>query len=362
MAADEGENLGPWQDADLEATIRTDAGVGADAGVPAPVRFRSNVVKLVRRRLAMEPEPAEVELPAIFLLQPSPPDNAGPTPTKRVPMLDNGRHDLNGKVWFVGAGPGSGHFVPFEIDDDDRLFRFVTNDLDLGDVPAIVFDPRLSDPPLRHYPNGLDDPDTFDEIAIVSVQVTFDQVCEAINRTYLEKMRTPDAQPRTGKLWKSGSKWRPHRDAEHRVQMYLEIALNSAFPTCTVRPEQSMPEGRTDIEIFENDPSERSRITQHGVLELKVLRSFSETGTKVTEKKSKDWIKSGVEQAAAYRDGKGAKWGALLCFDMRSRNVGDSACFKHVLALANTWEVLLRRWFIYGTSAQLRSALAAEII
>ena len=176
MAADEGEHLGPWKDADLEATIRTDVGVGADAGVPEPVRFRSNVVKLVRRRLALDPEPAEAELPAIFLLQPCPPDNPGPKPTKRVPMLDNGMHELNGKVWFVGAGPGSGHFVPFEFDDDDRLFRFVTDDLDLADVPAIVFDPRISDPPLRHYPCGLGHPDTFDEITIASVKVTFDQV------------------------------------------------------------------------------------------------------------------------------------------------------------------------------------------
>ena len=224
-------------------------------------------------------------------------------------------------------------------------------------MPAIVFDPRLNDPHLRHYPNGLNAVGTFNEITIKSVQVTFAQVSDAINRTYLEKMKTPDAQPQTAKLWKNGSKWRPFRDAELRVQMYLEIALNSAFPTCTVRPEQSMPEGRIDIEIIENDPNDRSIITQHGVLELKVLRSFGETGTKMTEKFTKDWIKSGVQQAAAYRDGKGAKWGALLCFDMRSKNIGDTDSFKHVTSLAKKFKVCLRRWFMYGTSAQLRSAV-----
>ena len=115
--------------------------------------------------------------------------------------------------------------------------------------------------------------------------MTLERVCKTIDRTYLEKMKTPDAQPQTGKLWRNGSKWFPYRDAEHRVQMYLEIALNSAFPTCIIRSEQSMPEGRTDIEVLETDPHERSKITQHGILELKVVRSFSETGTKVTEKK-----------------------------------------------------------------------------
>ena len=103
----------------------------------------------------------------------------------------------------------------------------------------------------------------------------------------------------------------------------------------------------------------RSRITQHGVLELKVLRSFSETGTTYSAKNSKDWIKSGVEQASAYRDSKEAEWGALLCFDMRSKDLGDSACFKHVEALAKTCQVILSRWFVYSSSARLRTALAA---
>ena len=357
MANVDKDSLGPWQDADLGATTAVHAGLGADAGVPENVRFRSNVVKLVRRRLALEPETADLELPAIFLLRPSPPDEIRTERLKRVPMLDNGRHELNGKVWFVGAGPGSGHFIPFARDDDDLLFRFVTDDLNLGDVPAIVFDPRLKDPHLRHYPDGLNDAGGFDEIIILSIQVTFAQVSGVINRTYHNNMKTPEAQPQTAKLWKNGSKWRPLRDAELRVQMYLKIALSSAFPTCTVRSEQSIPEGRLDIEILENDPNDRSKITQHGVLELKVLRSFGETGKKVTEKYTRNWIKTGVEQAAAYRDGKGAKWGGLLCFDMRCNNLGDRDSFKHVTALAKTFEVCLRRWFMYGTSSQLRSAV-----
>ena len=362
MVAGDAENkLGPWQDANLKATTTAAAGLGADAGVPPSIRFCSNVVKLVRRRLAIKPKTMALELPAIFLLQPSPPDETGPTQPKRVPMLDNGRHELNGKVWFVGAGSGSGHFVPFEIDDDDQLIRFVTDEIELGRVPAIVLEPRLREPQLRHYPNGLNDLETFDEVVLSSVQVTFEKVSEAIQRTYLEKMKTPDAQPKTGKLWKNGSKWRPRRDAESRVQMYLEIALNTAFPTCTIRSEQSIPEGRIDIEILESEPTERSRITQHGVLELKVLRSFRETGSNVAVKETKNWIKTGVEQAAAYRDGKGAKWGALLCFDMRCKNVGDLDSFKHVRVLAKKCDVHLRRWFMYATSAQLRSALGSAI-
>ena len=123
------------------------------------------------------------------------------------------------------------------------LFRFVTDELKLGQSPAIVFDPRISDPHLRHYPSGLIDDLTFEEVYISSAQLTLQQVSAAIDHTYHEKMKTPGAQPSTGKIWKNGAKWRPRKDAELRIQMYLEIALNSAFPTCTIRSEQSMPEG-----------------------------------------------------------------------------------------------------------------------
>ena len=39
MADVEKDNLGPWKDADLEATTTIHAGLGADAGIPKDVRF-----------------------------------------------------------------------------------------------------------------------------------------------------------------------------------------------------------------------------------------------------------------------------------------------------------------------------------
>jgi hypothetical protein len=249
--------------------------------------------------------------------------------------------------------------VPFAVDDDDELFTFLADTLNVGDAPSIVFDPRHPEHHLRHYPLGLANLEAFEEIPLGTTEVTVDTVSAAIERTHKEKMITPLAQPKAGKLWRNQEKFWPRGDAEDRVQMYVEIALNAAFPTCTVRPEQNIPEGRLDIEIIENDPVDQSKITQHGVLELKVLRSFRDSGAKVTKKFTCDWIRSGVEQAAAYRSSKRARWAALVCFDMRSENIGDSACFRHVKSLAKGLEVHLRRWFMYATSKQRRSALTA---
>jgi hypothetical protein len=360
MAGDEEEyELGPWKGDDLRATARAAFGIGADEGLPAEIRFRSNVAKLVRRRLATQKARPDPKSPAIFLLQPTPPlTGALPSP-KRVPMLDNGLEPLAGRIWFVGANPGSGHFSRYRVQDDDALFELVTNHLKEGSTPAMIFDPRVSEPEVRYYPYGLTEPSRYERVPLSTRLLNVGEVIEVVDGTYNEKMVTYQAQPKAGKLWANNAKWWPHGEAEDRVQFYLEVALNSAFPTCTVRPQQDIPEGTLDIEIIENDPVDRSIITQHGILELKVLRSYWESGSKVTKTFTLKWIKSGVEQAAAYRDRKGARWAALLCFDMRELDVGEKASFSHVRKLAKTLDVDLRRWFLYATSKQLRTALAA---
>jgi len=360
-AEDRLEELGPWKDANLRATANADAGIGSDAGLPTSVRFQSMIAKLVRRHRALVNSAGAAVRPAIFLLMPSPPISAAPHQPKRIPRLDEGVETLSGRLWFVGAAPGSGAFVPAEFDDDDALFEFVTDTLGLANAQAILYDPAHPTPHLRHYVNGLADLSAFQDLSLDNAEVTIETVTQIIDNTHAQKMITPDAQPKAMGLWFDRDKWRPHRNAEDRVQGYLEIALNAAFPTCIIRAEESLPEGRLDIEIIENDPTDRSRITQHGVLELKILRSYGETGKRVTKQETLDWIKSGVEQAFAYRDSasKGALWSALLCFDMRVEDVGDAKCFSHVRKLAASLDVHLRRWFLYATSKQIRTARAA---
>lgn len=356
--SDEDGELGPWAGADLLTTAKVGVGIGADEGLPSGIRFRSNVAKLVRRRLATDKAKPDPKRNAIFLLQPSPPPAADNVKPKRVPMLDNGQEPLTARIWFVGANPASGHFVRYKAMDDDALFTMITDDLGMPDTPAIIFDPRLPEATIRYYPEGLHDPTICEFVPLTTVNITFDEVVKAVESTYNEKMITPDAQPTAGKLWKKDSKWWPQKNAEALVQMYLEIGLNSAFPTCTIRSEQPLPEGRLDIEIIENDALDRSIITQHGILELKVLRTFTENGK--PPRNNRSWIKSGVEQAASYREGKGAKWGALLCFDMCKLDIGESDCFSHVKPLSKKLRVHLKRWYLYAKSSRLRAVRAAE--
>jgi len=356
MADSDLGGLGSWANSDLSQTVRMDAGVGADDGLPSEIRFVSNVAKLVRRRLAQPNIGQDPILPAVFLFQPSPPES-GFAP-HRVPMLDNGQTSVNGRIWFVGAGPGSGWYCDYNVNGDDELFKLVSETFKLSATPAIIFDPRLPVPEARFFPKGLCDPDSYQLVSISTEDVGFERVVAVIQSVYLSSLVTPDAQLSDGKIWHEHTKGWPSSRAEGIIQIYLKAGLAGAFPTCTIRHEQSMPEGRLDLEIEQSDPLDRGKITRHAILELKVLRSLNETGSPVTAKAMLDWVESGVRQAAAYRDSKSAKWSALLCFDMRKME-SQQKCFDHVQQLAKDLSVFLRCWYLYATSKLYRDVVTS---
>jgi hypothetical protein len=247
----------------------------------------------------------------------------------------------------------SGHYRTLCELDDDGLFRFVTDDLKLGSVPAIIFDPRTVPISVRLYPEGLGAPDTVEHLSVAGADVNLSRVFDVIAHVHRKCLITPEAQVRVGKLWKDASRWWASEAAEDLVQLHLRVGLTVAFPTCTVRHEQTDVPGRLDLEIEESDPLDRSRVTRYVILELKVLRSFGSTGKEYTTQYILDWVDSGVRQAATYRDERGARDSALCCFDMRKEHTGED-CFDHVRGLANRLKVVLKVWFIFASSAQYR--------
>lgn len=356
MAADrEKPALGPWANANLARTAHEHAGIGATSDLPDDVRFISGIVQLVRTRLARTSEAPDPLQPAVFLLEPVPRAlQEGPSP-KRAPMLESGTEPLNGRLWFVGAAVISGHYVPVGECDDDSLFQLVTSALELGNVPAVLFDPKAGIPEVRFYPSGLGNPEDRRKLPLNEPNISLERLLEAIRHIHDHNFITPDAQPTATKLWKDSDRWWPVENAEAIIQSILKAGLTSAFPACTVRHEQPSIPGRVDLEIEEHDALDRSVIVRHAVLELKVLRSFRSTGTSVAAGETEEWIEAGVRQAAAYREDKGARNAALCCFDMRRENTGES-CFDHVLGLAARGQVELWRWFLFASSAHYRSA------
>ena len=351
MTETEKINLGIWSNDDFRKTVLTTSEAGVDSDLPDEVRFIAGVAKLIKKRITRESyknEPAQL---AIFLLKPTLATNHE-LEVRRAPMLDTGLTELNGRLWFVSPVVVVGKYIELEDCNDDDHFRFITDDLKLGDVPAVIFDPRQDTPEVRFYQNGLNTPEDFLASKVINPDVSLERIFEGINFIYNKHLKTPDAQEKAGKLWKNSRKYRPKKNAEHIIQLYLRVGLSPFFPTCTIRTEQGDVAGRLDLEFEESD---RRKFVRHAILELKVLRSFGSTGKSVSEDKNLEWIESGVEQSASYRDERGALAAALCCFDMRKKDTGRE-CFDKVLPLANDNRVELRVWFIYASSEKYRKA------
>jgi len=350
--------LGPWSEADLAGTARTFIGLGADADLPAYVRFLSAVAKLLRRRRVQPSSSTDEAKPAVFLLEPTARALGEQSPI-RVPMLNNGLTPINGRLWFVSQVVVAGSFVDLDDLDDDAIFAAVTDILELGDAPAVLFDPRSNPPEARFYANGLANPEEYVSLDLGLTPVSLDRVFAAIDRVHETCLVTPEAQVTSGNLWAENTKWWASDEAEDRVQLQLKAGLATAFPTCTIRHEQTGATGRLDLEIEEADVVNVGQVTRHAVLELKVLRSYGSTGRTVSAQYTLDWVEKGVKQADAYRTEKNALAAALCCFDMRKDDSGEG-CFGHVQELASRLDVRLRVWFLFATSEQYRDALAAR--
>ena len=344
-------SLGPWAGADFVATGRLHTGIGADQELPASVRFRRNVAKLLKRRHSAED--ARRDSLAVFILSPRRPDLVT---HPRIPMLDNGRTEVVGRIWFVNEAVRTGHYIEDISDDDALVFDTICTQIGLGDSPTVVFDPRLATPEIRFYPDGLSNGDTCIVHAISDTDVSPDTINRVVERIYESSFITPDAEVRgASSVWQDSRQCWPSRNAEAIIQAHLKTGLHAHFFDCDVRHEQPSKAGRLDLEIERPDPNDYFTVTRLAVIELKVLRSFRYNGRAVRDGAIPRWITKGVGQVVAYRNERRAQIGFLMCFDMRDADTGEE-CFSHVSSLARDWSLCLSRWFLYNSSEAYRAA------
>jgi hypothetical protein len=352
-------HVASFEDPDLLKTLGYYSGAGDDADQPESVRFMRGVARLVKKRSTAQSAPTRSL--AVFLLHSAAPPDAIAEKLEDCPMLDNGLTDVEGRIWLVSPVVVSGRALEINELTDSAVFRYVIESLGLGEVVAVVYDPRVSPTEIRYYPGGLSAADECTTIEVTTPDLRLAAVLDVVDRIYTKKLATPNAQNPMAKLWKEPSKYYPAKNAELTIQMYLETALHAAFPTCTIRTEQPQVSGRLDIEVEEADMSRPGYFVRHAVLELKVFRSYGCGGASYSQAEVDGWITEGVEQANAYRRERGALGCALCCFDMRKVHSGDR-CFDHVRSEANRLNVTLRVWNIYAKLSEYRAATAAGTV
>ncbi len=348
--ADKG--LGAWDAERTALEIAPLTGRGSDADAPDPVRFGRAVMQLVARR--EQQADAEYDRPAAFVLVPR--DWQRPLGTIRRPLLHNGHQPLTGQIHFVNLVP-NGHSLAYSGDTGD-LFETLTT-VGVQTLPTLVYSPKQGTSTISWFPGGIEAEDNVELWSVVDDQPVVARITEVIDRAHSGELITPDQTKKSLHLWQDAAKGWAHDEAEARVQHMVRLALIGAFRRCTIRGEQSGKDGRTDLEIVEDQESPKNQVVNHAILELKVLREMGSKGNKYTDTQIATHMHDGLEQAHHYGTRRNFREQMLCCFDMRSANSGEEKVMAPLDVEAKKLKVDLRYWFLYRSSDHWRKCAVA---
>lgn len=341
-----------WSDKELEASIAQYDGNGYNQDVDGFAQFTHAVQKFLRKRLRLYAETMNTAS-SVFLMGRLP---DGQTVARDARVFTASRHDPSGCIWFGRERLNAAAGLPLpEGADDAALFDHVVTVLKVGDLPAVLYD--AIDGSVRIYPEGMADADNCVVRSISGLEVSLDYIKALLDKLHLSLFITPVASESQAALWKKRDSAHPANEAEHEIQKVLYVAFHTlyAFGYLKVEQEHVAALGRCDFILKEQDPVEPGTWKNHAILELKVVKSFTYTGSKVTDSANQKAVTHGLDQARDYRTSFDCTMSALCCFDMRKTPDPEEAV-AHEVGRAEKEGIGLWSWPIHHITKNARSA------
>ncbi len=237
------------------------------------------------------------------------------------------RSDIQAMCAFVysedGHGSLSGALIATNRDANNGMVRSCTKAepaaimdeievLALADRCTVIWDPveRVA----TIYPSGINNPDDHirNVIAASDTDITQDDVCAALDRTYNDNLCNPSG--RTAKLWVKG---KLVTTAEDELERHIKGQLFTFFAghkrRVKILSQMNMTAGRADLMFLQRSEGAGPRVL--GVLELKVLRGPENADRQVTEE--------GLAQGFHYRRDLELPFATLALFDVNEAPSND---------------------------------------
>ncbi|ABF09705.1 hypothetical protein [Cupriavidus metallidurans] len=350
-------DLGAWQGDRAQLATARRSSYGDIDDLPLELRFQVYVSRAVQARERQAD--AETAGAAAFILVTPQQQEELKTGRSFDRTVHTGRVRLAARVHFMTHRAASSVFEEY-VGDANGVFDRIA-ELQCDRLPALIYDPSSGKSTLTYYPRGTHTDDGLVEVQLDASSVTEAEILSVIEAVYRTELCTPDNSGPT-KIWQNAGKGHPIEEAERTVQQFLRVGLAARFHWCTIRAEQSGKLGRTDLEVVDDRTGEAGAITHYALLELKVLRSFSHSGTAYSATATDDAVSKGVNQAHSYGVSNNSLLRMLCCFDMRTDDVGDTTTFAHVQTDAITLCVSLKRWYMYRSSEHMRDVIARSQI
>lgn len=269
-----------WDDEAIKQTLEA---VGLNAGVEADLPDEARFVRRIRELVTRANERhGALPSPSLYLMSAGA-DDAHKDPAKLHRRLHTGERDPSGRIWLMGAAAKAGHEVIADDADSEGLMRFANDALDLGHVPAVLYEPYAEI--LAWYPNGVNEADLVFEGPLVLTQPpSLEDLIAIVDQIHDYRLLTSFHQNADTNLWADPGKHWVHDSAERRVQDALTVGISGACADpFFVDEELKGHTGRYDIGVRERTGPGATRL--HTVLELKVARSFGKTAAPTRPRK-----------------------------------------------------------------------------
>jgi|GEM_PF-1987039 len=345
------EKLGLWKDDDLSTMISRSTGNRYYQALPEEVQFVHSVAKVLAMRNAKD-KTALCSAPSLYVLGPVP-ENVRVVP-KREPTFSLGGVNVAGKIWFGAQAMNSCNgFAIFTGADSDAIFTFVSKTLASGSRPAIYFDGSSSEALLRFYPKGVDTPEDCEDILFGGANFNETILKDLLDRIHEKSLITPTAGSAAKDIWQDKEKGFPVERAEGAIQKIVQVGLVIGLGNLKVKSEETGVFGRYDLAVIEQDPLDPSKNTNHAILELKIVKAYTNSGNKVSDAANQKAVQKGIRQAFAYRMEHGSRFSALCCYDLRPapslHKYSTSKCKNAVKLDVKFWA-----WPIFSTPESAR--------
>jgi hypothetical protein len=350
-------NLGvEWTEEDLAETTKAYVGSGYNQNAEAFAQFCHEAAKIIQKRRARNPQTLALS-PVVFIMAPRP--SVDGISYEERPLFDRAKDEISGRIWFGPARLGLGVGIDLPQCNDQQRFEYIIDFLGAGHSPAIYYDAADDAAIMRIYRKGISAPDEYENLSLDSANLTLAHIKTILDKAHAQFLKTTTASETARKLWQNQEKCFPIKEAEKGIQEVLFIAMSSylGFGPVYVEQEGGSVMGRYDFRLKEQDPIDSTKWTYHAILELKVVKSFTNTGRKIQDSINHQAVTDGVNQANDYRDDHRCRMAALCCYDMRT--LPDPAqAVAHEQTRAASLNVELWAWPLYATPKKARNAKA----
>ena len=260
---------------------------------------------------------------------------------------------LLGYMFFSSVDATHGQFIPIPT-EANAILEWL-DDHGLGGRPMVAVYRNAKMMVTRRL--GIHNSAQTDAIRDHEPSATVQELTEALGHYHRSRVVTPTGCP--DGVWKPGYAHRyiPGESPEKSIQSDLAVALNFWFRGVVwAEKEDSTNIGRIDVRLLKKGAN--GGLAYWVILELKVIKSFTNTSSPVRDSTNVEAIVKGVEQAGSYRANRSAEEGMLEVYDLRQDKSEDLRAREDVSVALEMYSPppSVDVWPVFGSADDARNA------